>query len=89
MSVKIFVRRTGTILLAATLGASLATAQAPRPPQSASERLSRNFADINRKVLAVAEDFPADKYGFRLKPEMRTFGEVIVHVASGVVFTMS
>lgn len=83
---KSFVQYTGTILLAATLGASLATAQAPRPPQTASERLSRNFADINRKILAMAEDFPSDKYGFRLKPEMRTFGEVMVHVASGIVY---
>ena len=82
VSMKSFVRHTGIILLVA----SLATAQAPRPPQSAAETLKGNFADINRKVLEMAEDFPADQYGFRLKPEMRTFGEVIVHVASGVVY---
>lgn len=29
---------------------------------------------------------PEDKYDFRLKPEMRTFGAVIVHVASGNVY---
>ena len=27
----------------------------------------------------MAEDFPADKYGFRASPEVRSFGEVIVH----------
>ncbi len=54
--------------------------------QTAAERLSLNFADINRKVLAMAKDFPEDKYNFRLKPEMRSFGEVIVHIASGNVF---
>ena len=32
------------------------------------------------------EDFPAEKYDFRLKPEMRSFGEVIVHVTSGIVY---
>ena len=79
---KSFVPCTAIVLLAA----SLAMAQTPRPPQTAPETLKGNFADINRKVLAMAEDFPADKYGFRLKPEMRTFGEVIVHVASGVVY---
>lgn len=31
----------------------------------------------------MAEDFPESKYGYRLKPEMRSFGEVIVHIASG------
>ncbi len=35
----------------------------------------------------MAKDFPADKYNFRLKPEMRSFGEVIVHIASGNVYS--
>ena len=41
-----------------------------------------------RPLAAILElkDFPADKYTFRLKPEMRSFGEVIVHVTSGVVY---
>lgn len=34
----------------------------------------------------MAKDFPDDKYDFRLKPEMRTFGTVIVHIASGNVY---
>ena len=34
----------------------------------------------------MAKDFPEDKYGYRLKPEMRSFGEVIVHVTSGIVY---
>ncbi len=34
----------------------------------------------------MAKDFPADKYNFKLRPEMRTFGEVIVHIASGNVY---
>lgn len=45
--------------------------------------LKNNFIYVSRKVLAMAEAFPADKYDFKLKPEMRTFGEVIVHLASG------
>jgi hypothetical protein len=76
-------RFAGLILLAGLVSAQ---AQAPAKVQSASERLSRHFADINRKVLEMAKDFPADKYDFRLKPEMRTFGEVIVHIASGNVY---
>jgi DinB superfamily len=34
----------------------------------------------------MAKDFPADKYDYRLKPEMRFFGVVIVHIASGNVY---
>lgn len=53
---------------------------------SAAEALKRNFDYINRKVLTMAEDFPADKYDYKLKPEMRTFGAVIVHIASGNIY---
>src|SRR5690242_21618597 len=45
-----------------------------------------NFASINKRLLEMAKDFPADKYNFKLKPEMRSFGEVLVHVASGNVY---
>lgn len=33
----------------------------------------------------MVKDFREDNYDFHLKPEMRTFGEVIVHIASGNV----
>jgi DinB superfamily len=54
------------------------------PPTADSVR--RHFESINRKVLEMAKDFPEDKYGFRLQPEMRSFGEIIVHIASGNVY---
>src|SRR5271156_3686860 len=63
-----------------------AFAQAQPHAPTASERLSAHFADVNQKILTMAKDFPADKYNFRLKPEMRSFGEVIVHIASGNVY---
>jgi hypothetical protein len=44
------------------------------------------FASINKNVLEMAKDFPEDKYDYKLKPEMRSFGEVIVHIASGNVY---
>ena len=34
----------------------------------------------------MAQDFPEDKYGFRPQKEMRSFGEVVVHVLSGNVY---
>jgi hypothetical protein len=53
---------------------------------AADEALKRNFDYINGKVLTMAADFPADKYDYKLKPEMRTFGAVIMHIASGNIF---
>ena len=34
----------------------------------------------------MAKDFPEDKYDYKLKSEMRSFGAVIVHIASGNVY---
>lgn len=61
-------------------------AQQTSKPRTPADTINRYFADINRKVLEMAQDFPADKYDFRLRPEMRSFGEVIVHIASGNVY---
>jgi hypothetical protein len=67
---------------------AIASAQmfAQTPPPTGAARLSAHFKDVNGRILEMAKDFPGDKYDFRLKPEMRSFGEVIVHVASGNVF---
>lgn len=63
--------------------AATAFAQEPSTP---AKDIGGAFAYVNKQVLDIAKDFPADKYGYRLKPEMRTFGEVIVHIASGNIY---
>jgi uncharacterized damage-inducible protein DinB len=63
--------------------ASTCLAQAPQSP---ADSIRGNFKDVNRKILAMAKDFPEDKYSFRLKPEMRSFGEVLVHIDGGIVY---
>jgi hypothetical protein len=68
------------IVLIATIAAAQAQSKTP------ADALKGTFEDINRKVLEMAQDFPADKYNFKLKPEMRTFGALIVHIASGNVY---
>src|SRR5262245_6235150 len=69
------------ILLFATLAA-----QTSRPTPTTPQSVRAHFASVNRKVLTMVKDFPEDKYSFRLKPEMRSFSEVIVHIASGNVY---
>jgi hypothetical protein len=66
------------------IGAAFAQGQQKTP--TAAEALKRNFDYVNKKVLEMAEDFPAEKYGYKLKPEMRTFGAVIVHIAGGNIY---
>jgi hypothetical protein len=79
-------KRLGQIIslwVAASLPAVL---QAQPFPKATAEQIKAEFNEIHRKLLEMAKDFPSDKYSYRLKPEMRSFGEVIVHVASGVVY---
>src|SRR5271154_2137297 len=56
-----------------------AAAQSPATP---AKSFTAQFVDINRRLLDMAKDFPADKYGYRATKDVRSFGEVIVHVAS-------
>jgi hypothetical protein len=67
------------------LAAISAPAQQKAPPSPA-KQIGSTFAYVHKNILDMAQDFPAEKYDFRLKPEMRSFGEVIVHVTSGVVY---
>lgn len=50
------------------------------------EVVRSHFMTINQKILDMAKDFPEDKYDFRLKPEMRSFRELIVHIAGGNIY---
>ena len=53
---------------------------------SPAKEVRDNFVDVDRKILAMAKDWPADKYDYKLRPEMRSFGEVMVHLVSGNVY---
>lgn len=55
-------------------------------PSAPAKHVMQQFTGVNDQVLDMAKDFPADKYDFRLKPEMRSFGEVMVHIASGNIY---
>jgi hypothetical protein len=72
--------RTALLLFIVT---TAVTAFSQTAPTSPAESIRHQFAYINHKVLEMAKDFPEDKYGYRMKPEMRSFGEVIVHIAGG------
>jgi uncharacterized damage-inducible protein DinB len=37
---------------------------------------------IGNKLIAMAQDFPEDKYDFKLQKEQRTFAQNILHVAA-------
>jgi uncharacterized damage-inducible protein DinB len=42
----------------------------------------RAWGEIGGKLLEMAQDFPEDKYDFKVQKDQRTFAETILHVAS-------
>jgi uncharacterized damage-inducible protein DinB len=46
-----------------------------------SESLLREWNEVGRKLIAMAEDFPADKYEFKPTPAQRSFADQLVHMA--------
>jgi uncharacterized damage-inducible protein DinB len=69
--------RLTVLLLAAPL---LVPAQTPSTP---AKSFAAQFEDTNRRLLDMAKDFPETKYGYRATKDVRSFGEIIVHVSSG------
>jgi uncharacterized damage-inducible protein DinB len=56
--------------------------QAPRPARSRTEETLGIWNGIGNKLVAMAQDFPEDKYDFKLHKEQRTFSENLLHVAA-------
>lgn len=55
---------------------------APKPPDRPTKVLVANWNDIGRKLIAMAEDFPEDKYDFKPTPAQRTFAAQLLHAAN-------
>ena len=64
---------------------ALAATQGRQPPDPG-KALTTTMTTVNKQILDMAEDFPADKYNFKATPEVRSFAEVMVHVMSGTVY---
>ena len=95
MKVKMRMRIVGALLTVVMIGA-LAAAQdtmkdtpkkpAPKPAVGPSQALLDNWNDVGRKLIAMAEDFPEDKYDFKPVPAQRSFAEQLLHAANSNYF---
>ena len=53
-----------------------------KPADSPSKVVLDSWNDIGRKLIAMAEDFPEDKYDFKPTPAQRSFAEQLLHAAA-------
>ena len=74
------------ILLVVSAGmlSSRSNLQAAAP--SASQAVLSGWNEIGRKLIAMAEDFPEDKYDFKPTPAQRTLGEQLLHASSSMYY---
>jgi uncharacterized damage-inducible protein DinB len=49
------------------------------------KELADSFRTVRKNTIAIAQDLPEEKYGFRPAPDTRTVGELLAHV--GVAHT--
>jgi uncharacterized damage-inducible protein DinB len=56
--------------------------QPPKPALSRSEEMLDRWNDIGNKLIAMAQDFPEDKYDFKLQKDERTFALNLLHAAA-------
>ena len=84
-------RRSSLALVAVTLlvavGMSLHSQaqtqnQPPSPARSRSDEMLDRWNDIGNKLVAMAKDFPEDKYDFKVQKDQRTFAQNLLHAAA-------
>jgi hypothetical protein len=49
-----------------------------------SEDILRAWNDVGGKLIDMAQDFPENKYDFKVQKDQRTFAENILHVSGGM-----
>lgn len=57
-----------------------------KPADPPSKVVLDSWNDVGRKLIAMAEDFPEDKYDFKPTPAQRSFAEQLLHAAGANYF---
>jgi uncharacterized damage-inducible protein DinB len=75
------------VTLLAAVGISLPSQaqtqnQPPGPARSRSDEMLDRWNYIGNKLVAMAQDFPEDKYDFKLQKDQRTFALNLLHAAA-------
>jgi uncharacterized damage-inducible protein DinB len=60
--------------------------EALNPPLSPSQAILEQWNEIGRKLVAMAEDLPEDKYDYKPHPDSRSFVAQLLHVSASMYF---
>ena len=69
-------------LVATVAGFSQTQGSAPAAAKSRAEEMVDRWNGIGNKLVAMAEDFPEDKYDYKLQKDERTFALNLLHAAA-------
>src|ERR1035437_9603009 len=50
------------------------------------KELAASFRTVRKNTIAIAQDIPEEKYGFRAAPDTRSVGELLAHIALAYTF---
>jgi uncharacterized damage-inducible protein DinB len=59
---------------------------APQAIPTETEIVLSQWNDIGRKLVAIAEDLPEDKYDYKPNPDSRTFVSQLLHVSASMYY---
>jgi uncharacterized damage-inducible protein DinB len=66
----------------AVRGQTTASGPSPGPARSRADETLEWWNHIGNKLIAMAKDFPEDKYDFKVQNDQRTFAENLLHVSA-------
>jgi len=69
-----------------TMAQSDAKKEPPKPALGPSAAVLDQWNDIGRKLIAIAEDLPEDKYDYKPNPDSRTFVANLLHASGSMYF---
>ncbi len=58
----------------------------PKPAPSPSQAVLEQWNDVGRRLIAIAEDMPEDKYDYKPNPDSRTFVGQLLHAAGSMYY---
>jgi hypothetical protein len=76
------------LVVAPVLAQEVVKAEPPKPALGASAKVLEQWNEIGRKLIAIAEDLPEDKYDYKPNSASRSFIEQLLH-ASGSMYSFT